>query len=150
MGKELKGLDDSAKHESEEVRERVARLVGGGGDSQSGKRRRWRVVVEDNAVNPIDDVVDLRDEGVEAAQNDAALTQGLNIADPVEDQEEDRVGKSSMPWRGKEGLSMGSAVKNLEIMIRFVYLVVVVVVDLASRSGFRFLFLGCIFVIWHS
>ena len=45
---------------------------------------------------------------------------------------------------------MGSAVKNLEIMIRFMYLVVVVVVDLASRSGFRFLFLGCIFVIWHS
>ena len=39
---------------------------------------------------------------------------------------------------------MGSAVKNLEIMIRFVYLVVVVVVDLASRSGFRSLFLGCI------
>ena len=45
---------------------------------------------------------------------------------------------------------MGLAVKNLEIMIRFVYLVVVVVVDLAFRSGFRFLFLGCIFVIWHS
>ena len=123
MGKELKGLDDSAKHESEEVRERVARLVEGGGDSQSGKRRRWRVVVEDNAVDPIDDIVDLRDEGVEAARNDAAPTQGLNIADPIEDQEEDRVGKSSMPWRGKEGLSMGSAVKNLEIMIRFVYLV---------------------------
>ena len=35
-------------------------------------------------------------------------------------------------------------------MIRFMYLVVVVVVDLASRSGFRFLFLGCISVIWHS
>ena len=45
---------------------------------------------------------------------------------------------------------MGSAVKNLEIMIRFVYLVVVVVVDLAFRSGFRFLFLGCISIIWHS
>ena len=45
---------------------------------------------------------------------------------------------------------MGSAVKKLEIMIRFVYLVVVVVVDLASRFGFRFLFLGCISVIWHS
>ena len=45
---------------------------------------------------------------------------------------------------------MGSAVKNLEIMIRFVYLVVVVVVDLASRSGFRFLFFGCISIIWHS
>ena len=45
---------------------------------------------------------------------------------------------------------MGSTVKNLEIMIRFVYLVVVVVVDLASISGFRFLFLGCISVIWHS
>ena len=53
-------------------------------------------------------------------------------------------------YAASEGLSMGSAVKNLEIMIRFVYLVVVVVVDLASRSGFRFLFLGCIFVIWHS
>ena len=26
----------------------------------------------------------------------------------------------------------------------------VVVVDLASRFGFRFLFLGCISVIWHS
>ena len=26
----------------------------------------------------------------------------------------------------------------------------VVVVDLASRSGFHFLFLGCISVIWHS
>ena len=26
----------------------------------------------------------------------------------------------------------------------------VVVVDLASRSGFRFLFLGCISIIWHS
>ena len=39
---------------------------------------------------------------------------------------------------------MGSAVKKLEITIRFVYLVVVVVVDLASRSGFRSLFLGCI------
>ena len=66
MGKELKGLDDSAKHESEEVRERVARLVGGG-DSWGGKRKRRRFVVGDNAVNPIDDVVDLRDKGVEAA-----------------------------------------------------------------------------------
>ena len=44
---------------------------------------------------------------------------------------------------------MGLAVKNLEIMIRFVYLVVVVV-DLASRSRFRSFFLGCISVIWHS
>ena len=35
-------------------------------------------------------------------------------------------------------------------MIRFVYLVMVVVVHLASRSGFRFLFLGCISIIWHS
>ena len=26
----------------------------------------------------------------------------------------------------------------------------VVVVDLASRSGFHFLFLGCISIIWHS
>ena len=26
----------------------------------------------------------------------------------------------------------------------------VVVVDLASKSGFHFLFLGCISVIWHS
>ena len=42
MGKELKGLDDSAKHKSEEVRERVARLVGGGGDSRGEKRRRRR------------------------------------------------------------------------------------------------------------
>ena len=42
MGKELKGLDNSAKHEPEEVRERVARLVGGGGDSRGGKRRRRR------------------------------------------------------------------------------------------------------------
>ena len=45
---------------------------------------------------------------------------------------------------------MGLVVKNLEIMIRFVYLVVVVVVDLTSRSGFRSLFLGCISVISHS
>ena len=30
------------------------------------------------------------------------------------------------------------------------YLVVVVVVDLASKSGFRFLFLSCISIIWHS
>ena len=96
MGKELKGLDDSAENETEEVRERVARLVGGG-DSRGGKRRRRRFVVGDNAVDPIDDVVDLRDEGVEAARNDTAPTQGLNIADPVEDQEEDRVEKSSMP-----------------------------------------------------
>ena len=94
MGKELKGLDDSAENEPEEVRERVARLVGGRADSRSGKRRRGRVVVGDNAVDPNDDVVDLRDEGVEAARNDAAATQGLNIADPVEDQEEDRVGKT--------------------------------------------------------
>ena len=97
MGKELKGLDDSAKHEPEEVRERVARLVVGGGDSQGRKKRRQRVVVGDNAVNPNNDVVDLRDEGVEAAQNDAAPTQGLDIVDPIADQEEDRVGKSSMP-----------------------------------------------------
>ena len=96
MGKELKGFDDSAEHEPKEVRERVARLVGGG-DSRGGKRRRRRFVVGDNAVDPIDDVVDLRDEGVEAARSDAAPTQGLDIADPVEDQEEDRVGKSSMP-----------------------------------------------------
>ena len=123
MGKELKGLDDSAKHEPEEVWERVARLVGGGGDSWGRKRRRRRVIVGDNAVDPNDDVVDLRDEGVEAARNDATSTQGLDIADPVADQEENRVGKSSMPWRGKEGLSMGLMVKNLEIMIRFVYLV---------------------------
>ena len=34
LGKKLKGLDDSTKNESEEVRERVARLVGGRGDSQ--------------------------------------------------------------------------------------------------------------------
>ena len=95
MGKELKGLDDSAKHEPEEVRERVARLVGGGGDSRGGKRRRRRVVIGDNVVDPNDDVVDLRDEGVEAVQNDAAPTQGLDIADPVADQEEDRVGKLS-------------------------------------------------------
>ena len=94
MGKELKGLDDSAEHELEEFREQVARLVGGGGDSQGGKRRRQRVIVGDNAV---DDVVDLRDEGVEAARNDAAPTQDLDIVDPVEDQEEDRVKKSSMP-----------------------------------------------------
>ena len=97
MGKELKGLDDSAKHELEEVRERVARLVGGGGDSRGRKRRRRRVVVGDNAVNLNDDVVNLRDRGVEAARNDAALTQGLDIADPVANQEKDRVGKSSMP-----------------------------------------------------
>ena len=45
---------------------------------------------------------------------------------------------------------MGLVVKNLEIMIRFVYLVVVVVVNLSTRSGFRFVFLGCNFVIWHS
>ena len=42
MGKELKGLDDSTKHEPEEVQERVARLVGGGGDSWGRKRRRQR------------------------------------------------------------------------------------------------------------
>ena len=94
MGKELKGLDDSAENETEEVRERVARLVGGRADSRRGKRRRGRVVVGDNAVDPNDDVVDLRDEGVEAARNDAAATQGLDISDPVEDQEEDRVGKT--------------------------------------------------------
>ena len=97
MGKKLKGLDDSAEHKLEEFREQVARLVGGGGDSQGGKRRRQKVIVGDNAVDPIDDVVDLRDEGVEAARNDAASTQDLDIVDPVEDQEEDRVKKSSMP-----------------------------------------------------
>ena len=42
LGKELKGLDDSAKHKPKEVQERVARLVGGGGDSRGGKRRRRR------------------------------------------------------------------------------------------------------------
>ena len=93
MGKELKGLDNSAKHELEEVREWIARLVGGGRDSRGRKRRRRRVVVGDNVVDPNDDVVDLRDEGVEAARNNAAPTQGLDIADPVADQEEDRVGK---------------------------------------------------------
>ena len=122
MGKELKGLDNSAKHQLEEVQEWVARLVGGGGDSRGRKRRRRRVIIRDNAVDPNENVVDLRDEGVEMAWNDVALTQGLDIADPVADQGKDRVGKSSMPWRGKEWLSMGSAVKNLEIMIRFVYL----------------------------
>ena len=94
MGKELKGLDDSAKNKPEEVRERVARLVGGRGDSRGGKRRKRKVIIGDNAVDPNHDVVDLRDEGVEAARNDAAPTQGLDIADPVEDQEEDRVGKA--------------------------------------------------------
>ena len=94
MGKELKGLDDSAKNEPEEVREWVARLVGGRGDSRRGKRRRQRVIIGENVVDPNDDVVDLRDEGVEAARNDATPTQGLDIADPVEDQEEDRVGKT--------------------------------------------------------
>ena len=39
----------------------------GRGDSQGGKRRRRRVVVGDNTVDPNDDVVDLRDERVEAA-----------------------------------------------------------------------------------
>ena len=67
MGKELKGLDNSAKHQPEEVQERVARLVGGGGDSRGRKRRRRRVVIRDNAVDPNDNVVDLRDEGVEVA-----------------------------------------------------------------------------------
>ena len=42
MGKELKGLDNSTKHEPEEVQEWVVRLVGGGGDSRGGKRRRQK------------------------------------------------------------------------------------------------------------
>ena len=93
MGKELKGLDNSAKHELEEVREWVARLVGGGQDSRGRKRRTRRVVIGDNVVDPNDDVVEQRDEGVGAARNNAAPTQGLDIADPAADQEEDRVGK---------------------------------------------------------
>ena len=47
MGNELKGLDDSTENELEEVQERVARLVGGRGDSRGGKRRRRRVIVGD-------------------------------------------------------------------------------------------------------
>ena len=31
---------------------------------------------------------------MEAVRNEATLTQGLDIADPVEDQEEDRVGET--------------------------------------------------------
>ena len=34
------------------------------------------------------------DEGVEAVRNDTTPTQGLDITDPVEDQEEDRVGET--------------------------------------------------------
>ena len=94
MGKKLKGLDNSAENEPKEVLEQVARLVEGKGDSRGGKRRRRRVVIGDNVVDQNDDVVDLRDEGVEVVQNDATPTQGLDIADPIEDQEKDRVGKT--------------------------------------------------------
>ncbi|KAK7817509.1 histone acetyltransferase hac1 [Quercus suber] len=52
--------DDCAENEAEEVRERVARLVGGRGD---GRRRREEEDEESSseiAVDPNDDVVDLR------------------------------------------------------------------------------------------
>lgn len=94
MGEELKDFDNSAENETKEVRKRVASLVRGRGDRWDGKRRRQSIVVGDNAVDLNDDVVDLRNERMEGAQNDAALTQGLDIADPIKDQENDKVRKT--------------------------------------------------------
>ena len=79
-----KRFENGLRDLSEEEEIVGARLVGG---------RRWRFAIEDNIVHLNDFFVDLRDERVEAVQKDATLTQGLDIANPVEDQEEDRVEK---------------------------------------------------------
>ncbi|KAF3529804.1 hypothetical protein DY000_02037334 [Brassica cretica] len=62
-----------------------ARLVGGEGGGI--------VVVGDDAVDTNDDVLDLGDEGVESLGNDAASAEGFDVADAVEDEEEDGVGE---------------------------------------------------------
>ena len=42
---------------------------------------------EDDAVDTDEDVVDLGDEGVEAAGDDATVAEGFDIGDPVENKE---------------------------------------------------------------
>lgn len=66
----LKKFENGLRDFSEEEEIVGARLVRG---------RRQRVAVEDNAVHLNHDIVDLRDERVEAVRNNVALTQGLAL-----------------------------------------------------------------------
>lgn len=92
MTESLEGLDERAQEEMGELGEDAARLtepgagaIGGGG------------LVGDDAVDADDNVLHMGNEGAEAARHSAEPTEGLDVAQPVEDDEKQRVRQDVKP-----------------------------------------------------